>query len=146
MATDVGIGVDHDPRELVELERELEARGAPRHGAAVPHPRRPLAVVVAVLLLLLVGAGLRAVRLDEPGLEQYPTRQYNSALLARKYEQALGGHAGGFSPTVVKAAAPAEIEPPIMEAVTAVAGPVSGNEALGMPRVPTIVARYNDVK
>src|SRR5260370_18923015 len=93
-------------------------------------------------MLLLVGAGLRAVRADQPALEHYSTRQYNSALLARKYEQALGGHAAGVSPAVVVAAAPAEIEPPIMEAVTAGPWGVFGGEPLWFPPCLVVPARF----
>jgi hypothetical protein len=140
VATEVGVGTHDDAREIRELDRKLAASDARSHGAAPPKTRRPLVVVVAVLMLLLVGAGLRTVRLDQPGLEQYPTRQYNSALLARKYEQALGGTAGGLSHAVVSAAAPAEIEPPIMEAITAVEWRLSGSESLWFPRVLSILA------
>ena len=140
MATEVGLGTHEDAREIRELDRQLDERDARSDGPAVPITHRPRAVVVAVLMLLLVGAGIRAVRLNQPGLEHYGTRQYNSALLARKYEQALGGAAAGVSHRVVTAAAPAEIEPPIMEAVTAVAWRLSGSEPLWFPRVLSILA------
>ena len=140
MGTHVVLGIDDQAHENRELDGELEERDAPAQGVVVPDARRPPAVIVAVLMLLLVGAGLRAVRLDEPPLDYHSTRQYNSALLARKYEQALGGGAAGVSPAVVSAAAPAEIEPPIMEAITAVGWRVSGSEPLWFPRVLSILA------
>ena len=140
MATDVRLVSDEAAREIGKLDREFEERDARSPGAVVRGTRRPLGVVVVVLLLLVVGAGLRAVRLDQPGLEEYSTRQYNSALLARKYEQALGGDAAGISHGVVRAAAPVEIEPPIMEAITAVAWRLSGSEPFWFPRVLSILA------
>lgn len=138
MTTDVLLDGHGQAHEMGPVGGAFEARG-PRPEGRAADPRRPLGVVVVVLMLLLVGAGVRAIRLDQPGLEQYSTRQYNSALLARKYEQALGGRAGGFSHRVVNAAAPAEIEPPIMEAVTAVAWRVTGSEPLWFPRLLSIL-------
>jgi 4-amino-4-deoxy-L-arabinose transferase-like glycosyltransferase len=140
VGTDVGLGICDEAHENREIDRELEQRDARAQGVVAPDARRPPAVVVAVLMLLLVGAGLRAVRLDEPPLDYHSTRQYNSALLARKYEQALGGGGAGVGHAVVSAAAPAEIEPPIMEAITAVGWRLSGSEPLWFPRALSILA------
>jgi Dolichyl-phosphate-mannose-protein mannosyltransferase len=140
VGTDVGLGIYDEAHENREIDRELEQRDARAQGVVAPDARRPPAVVVGVLMLLLVGAGLRAVRLDQPALDHYSTRQYNSALLARKYEQALGGDAAGVGHAVVSAAAPAEIEPPIMEAITAVGWRLFGSEPMWFPRVLSILA------
>lgn len=96
--------------------------------------------MIAVLVLLMFGGALRAVRLNDPFVEFHSTRQHHSALLARKYEQALGGSAAGVDRAVVIAAAPAEIELPIMEAVTAVGWRLIGHEAKWFPRALSILA------
>jgi hypothetical protein len=90
-------------------------------------------------VLLLGGALVRSVRLNEPALAWQPTRQYNDALLARRYEQVLGGSAAGLDRAVVRAAAPAEIEPPILESITGVGWRVFGDEPLWFPRAVSIL-------
>lgn len=95
--------------------------------------------IVVVVVLLLGGAAIRLVRIGDPPVAFQATRQYNDALLARKYTEALGGNVGGLSRDVIRAAAPAEIEPPVLELVTAVTWRSTGSEPLWVPRVVSII-------
>lgn len=101
--------------------------------------RLPMTLLAAMAVLLL-GVGLRTVRINEPPVEFHSTRQFHSALIARQYTAVMGGHSSGFDRRVIDASTESVIEPPIMEATTAVAWRLLDSEPTWFPRLLAIAA------
>ncbi|MUH51970.1 MAG: hypothetical protein F2789_12260 [Actinobacteria bacterium] len=78
--------------------------------------------------------------MNEPLVDYASTRQYYGALIAREYEQALGGSGAGLDPAVVSRAAPSPLELPINEAVTAIGWRLLGSEPMWAARALSILA------
>jgi hypothetical protein len=97
-------------------------------------------VVLVVLAMLVLGIGLRATRINDPLVDFSSTRQHHLALIARQYTEALFGNRSGLDRSVMLAAALSEIEPPFMEAATAVAWRLFDQEATWVPRTLAILA------
>lgn len=93
-----------------------------------------------MLLLLVIGGGLRLVRLSDPPLNFYPGRQYNTELVARWYYIATGGEVVGVSAEVAEKASPGLIEPPILQIASAGIYHVIGGENLLVPLVISVSA------
>ena len=104
--------------------------------AARPSPRWAVIIVAAVLAL---GAAIRLSGITNAPLDFHPSRQYNSALLARKFYYDLGGRTSGVRPETVQAYRQGVIEPPIIEMATAVGWRLAGRELLWIPRVFSVL-------
>jgi hypothetical protein len=100
--------------------------------------RNPSGSLTAVLLLVLAVV-VRIPHLGDPPLEFHPTRQYRSAILARSYalpflrlstdEQRAARQAAESLP---------QIEPPIVEHLSAFAYRLAGREDLRIPRTMSV--------
>ena len=94
-------------------------------------------VWIAIGLVVLVGALVRLVNIGEPMFDFHPTRQYISVDLAWKYDMAAGAPS---TPADREAATiRSEIEPPVMEIVTAAIWRATGDRPLWVPRLLTIL-------
>ena len=96
--------------------------------------------VIALAVLLGLGAIVRIVALTEPPLDAAVGRQFHSAFLARVISLELMSDADPSRLALARAGSPELIEPPILEAVTGAAFVVLGEEALWIPRLLSIVA------
>jgi 4-amino-4-deoxy-L-arabinose transferase-like glycosyltransferase len=92
---------------------------------------------ILLLLLLLLGFGLRMIDLTDPPLDFHPTRQFRGALIARSiyydmlpradtHKQALAAEMRAGFP---------EFEPPVLETVTALGYLLAGGEQLWIARL-----------
>lgn len=92
----------------------------------------------AVAAVFAAGLGVRLVKLDEPPLDFHPTRQFRSALLARRFF--LEGRAGVPAPRLdlARANAVEVYEPPLLERAAALAYGLRGREDLRIPRALSI--------
>jgi hypothetical protein len=97
------------------------------------------AVTVALLAIMIVGGtGLRFVHLYG-GSGSY-MRPHWAALQARDHELRLGGNASGFDASVIHAASEPEIEPPMMQWITAIGWRTTGTESLLLPAAIAILS------
>lgn len=93
---------------------------------------------ITILILLLMGMGIRLLDLTDPPLDIHPTRQLHSALMARgMYYQVSTERIEDWK---VKTAVQqwkreAVIEPPVMENLTAYLYRIAGREHLWIPRI-----------
>src|SRR5512140_931679 len=102
-----------------------------------PPVRRWPAWLPALVLLLLVGAALRFVRLNAPPLDFHSTRQLRNALVARSIyydllpnaDPAKRALADSFQRVVGR------YEPPISESIAAFTFLLTGGESFAVPRV-----------
>jgi 4-amino-4-deoxy-L-arabinose transferase-like glycosyltransferase len=86
------------------------------------------------------GLGVRLVRFSDPPLDFHPTRQYRSALLARRlYLESLPA-SPQWRLDLARANAPPFYEPPVLERLTALAYRLRGGEDLRIPRGLSVLA------
>jgi len=90
---------------------------------------------VFVALLFLASIGVRACYITGPQFTKHPGRQYHSAKLARWYYVLANDDVQQWKRETAKAAAPAILEPPIMERITACLGRIAGGPLLWIPRL-----------
>lgn len=102
------------------------------------YPR--LASWTALIPLFSVALGVRLVGLSEPPLDFHPTRQYHSALLARRlYFDSVPG-IPEWRRHLAQVNRLPRLEPPLLEHATAFAYRLRGGEDLRIPRVLSIAA------
>lgn len=97
--------------------------------------------IAAVVIIFLVGAGIRLYDLKDIPLDFHPTRQLHSALIARgMYYENLESAPDWQRETAVRQwKAEGLIEPPIMERLAAFGYQLAGDDLLWIPRLYAIV-------
>lgn len=98
---------------------------------------RPTATFYALAAAaILIGLVARIPSVTSTELNFHPSRQFHSALIARKaYFWAGGGTASARSLPANRASAPPVIEPPVIEGVAALGWLVTGGEHLWVPKL-----------
>lgn len=103
-----------------------------------PRPATTLIYLVAMVLLLGFGFGLRCYHITEPPLDFHAQRQYWDACRARlMYYQSLQGtdqQVPSWQMDIARNNAEAGTEPPIMETLAVYAYRLAGHEDLALPR------------
>ena len=99
--------------------------------------RRPLVLSLTLAVLFLAAFCIRAYRITDPPLDFHPTRQYDSALLARTYYvRLLGSSAPEWMRTVAASQDPRTyLEPPIMESIAVALYVLAGGVEVWIPRL-----------
>jgi hypothetical protein len=92
----------------------------------------------AVGVVFLAGLGVRLVQLDEPPLDFHPTRQFRSALLARRYFLEAAADVPTSRLDLARENAQEVYEPPLLERAAALAYRLRGREDLRVPRAISI--------
>ena len=92
-----------------------------------------------LFFLLLSGFGLRMIDLTDPPLDFHPTRQYHGALVARSiyYQMAPVDDTNVQKQALAQRYSVAQLEPPILESLVALAYFVAGGEYLWIARIIT---------
>lgn len=103
--------------------------------------RHRWAFVAAVVVVFLVGTGIRLYDLTDTPLDFHPTRQLHSALIARGmyYENLESAPDWQREIAVQQWKAEGLIEPPVMERLTAFAYQLAGRDVLWIPRLYAIM-------
>lgn len=111
-----------------------------RNGLLQRIPSTAVANWLGLILLLLVGFGVRLIDLQDPPLDFHPVRQLHSAIIARGAYFSLDTSADPTRRQAAIASAAAEIyEPPILEQIVGFAYYLAGSEQLWIARVFSIL-------
>src|SRR5262245_57857565 len=95
---------------------------------------------LAVTAVFAGALGVRLVKLSEPPLDFHPTRQYRSALLARRYFLEGQVAVPAWRTQLARANAEEVYEPPLMERAAAFGYRQRGREDLRIPRALSIAS------
>jgi len=92
---------------------------------------------LAVLVLLLLGFGIRLLDLTDPPLDIHPTRQLHSALMARGmyYQTVTDAPEWQIKTAIQQGKREAVIEPPVLETLTASLYRLAGGEYVWIARI-----------
>lgn len=93
--------------------------------------------LIALLLILAAGLGIRLLDLTEPPLDIHPTRQLHSALMARGlyYQHVTDAPEWQIKMAIAQGKREAVIEPPVMETLTAWLYRAAGGEYVWIARI-----------
>jgi 4-amino-4-deoxy-L-arabinose transferase-like glycosyltransferase len=92
----------------------------------------------AVAAVFAAALGVRLVKLNEPPLDFHPTRQFRSALLARRFFLEADAGVPAWRLDLARANASEIYEPPLMERAAALGYRLRGREDLRIPRALSI--------
>ncbi len=100
---------------------------------------RPHWAELTLAVLMLLGFGLRMIDLTDPPLDFHPTRQFRGAIIARSIYYQLSPPQDSLlqQEALSLRKALAELEPPILESIVALAYFIAGGEFLWISRVVT---------
>ncbi len=108
---------------------------------AAPQNRVPAWVYAAVIIIFIIGTGLRFIDLTDPPLDYFPLRQERAAIIARGiyYQLLPSADPDTRTQAVYLANTMDKLEPPVFEGLVAVTYLVSGGEHLWIARVYAIL-------